>query len=212
MHKINWNKVLKIFVTILIVVIVFLLYTLTDCRTPAVRTRESLYRVAQCICDYVQSNKELPKTLKNLLLRNGHHNTIEDGWGNKIEYNIISDKLVTLMSFGADGKMVYAMLKQPVSTSFDDWMIVSMPSEIGPLQEVWENNIVNPPAFEQVVVNTLRELAKLNPQSHVHLAELYTALNVVYRCPPGPIMALLSSRPWFKHVGDLHFRFEDSSE
>ena len=113
---------------------------------------------------------------------------------------------------GADGGVVYAMLKQPVKTSFDDWMVISMPIEIGPLKEVWEKNIINPPAFEQVVVNTLRELAKLNPQSHVHVAELYSALNVVFRCPPGPIMALLSNRPWFKHLGDLHFRFEDSEE
>ncbi len=113
---------------------------------------------------------------------------------------------------GADGGVVYAMLKQPVSTSFDDWMMIAMPSEVGVLKEVWEKNIINPPAFEQVVVNTLRELAKLNPQSHVHAAELYSALNVVFRCPPGPLMALLSSRPWFKHVGDLHFRFEDSDE
>ena len=105
MHKTNWNKVLKIFVTILTVVIVLFLYALIDCRIPAVRTRESLYRIAQRICDYVQSNREVPKTLKSLSLRNGHHDTIEDGWGNKIEYNIIDDKLVTLMSFGADGKM-----------------------------------------------------------------------------------------------------------
>jgi len=56
----------------------------------------------------------------------------------------------------------------------------------------------------------LLPLAKINPQSHVHVAELYSAVNVVYRCPPGPIMSLLLSRPWFIHVGDLHFRYSDS--
>jgi hypothetical protein len=53
-------------------------------------------------------------------------------------------------------------------------------------------------------------LAKLNPQSHVHASELYTAVNIIRRCPPGPILALLASRPWFIHVGDLHYRFDDS--
>jgi hypothetical protein len=68
------------------------------------------------------------------------------------------------------------------------------------------------PPFERVVGNMVRELAKLNPQSHVHASELYAAVNVVRRCPPGPILALLASRPWFLHVGDLHYRFSDSEQ
>jgi len=58
-----------------------------------------------------------------------------------------------------------------------------------------------------VVTQTLRELAKLNPQSHVHASELYAAVNIVRRCPPAPILAYLASAPWFVHVGDLHYRY-----
>jgi hypothetical protein len=113
---------------------------------------------------------------------------------------------------GADGGVVYATLKQTVMTTFDDWMMVAMPSDISALDQAWMDRAVSPLPFEQVVVDTLRELAKLNPQSHVHAAELYSAVNVIYRCPPGPIMALLLSRPWFIHVGDLHFRYDDRGE
>ncbi|MEJ2758436.1 MAG: hypothetical protein P8046_08165 [Anaerolineales bacterium] len=112
---------------------------------------------------------------------------------------------------GADGGVVYAMLKQPVSTTYDDWMMIAMPADTTPLDEAWKKREHNPLPFEQVVVDTLRELAKLNPQSHVHAAELYSAVNVVYRTPPEPVMALLASRPWFSHVGDLHFRYDDSA-
>lgn len=112
---------------------------------------------------------------------------------------------------GADGGVVYAMLKQPVSTTYDDWMMIAMPADTVALDQAWEDREKNPLPFEQVVVDTLRELAKLNPQSHVHAAELYSAVNVVYRCPPGPILGLLSSRPWFDHVGDLHFRYADTA-
>ena len=66
--------------------------------------------------------------------------------------------------------------------------------------------------FEKIVVNTVRDLVKLNPQSHVHASELYAAVNIIRRCPPGPILALLASRPWFIHVGDLHYRFDDSEK
>lgn len=113
---------------------------------------------------------------------------------------------------GADGGVIYAMLKQPVSTTYDDWMMVTMPADTTALDLAWKKREKSPLPFEQVVVDTLRDLARLNPQSHVHAAELYSAVNVVYRCPPGPILRLLSSRPWFNHVGDLHFRYEDSAE
>ncbi|MDH5506219.1 MAG: hypothetical protein OEZ02_03235 [Anaerolineae bacterium] len=111
---------------------------------------------------------------------------------------------------GADGGVVYAMLKQSVSTTFDQRMVVAMPAEIDPLDQAWKTRDLKPLPFEQVVVDTMRTLAKLNPQSHVHVTELYSAVNVILRCPPGPIMSLLASRPWFSHLGDLHFRSEET--
>jgi hypothetical protein len=79
------------------------------------------------------------------------------------------------------------------------------------LDQVWTDRRAKQPPFERIVVDIVRELTKLNPQSHVHAAELYAAVNLVRRCPPEPILALLNSRPWFVHVGDLHFRFDDSA-
>jgi hypothetical protein len=88
-------------------------------------------------------------------------------------------------------------------------MIVAMPADTAALDQAWKDRETTPFPFEQVVVDTLRDLAKLNTQAHVHIEELYSAINVIYRCPPGPIMSLLMSRPWFVHVGDLHFRYDE---
>ncbi len=112
---------------------------------------------------------------------------------------------------GSDGGIVFAMLKQIVASSFDDRMAIAVP-DVEALDQVWQRVHKERVPFEKIVVNTVRELAKLNPQSHVHASELYAAINVVRRCPPGPILALLVSRPWFVHVGDLHFRFDDSEK
>src|SRR3972149_2197441 len=60
--------------------------------------------------------------------------------------------------------------------------------------------------FAQLVTQTMHELAKVNPQNHVHAVELYSAMNLILRCPPAPLFALLASRPQFQHVGHLHFR------
>ncbi|MBN1146916.1 MAG: hypothetical protein JXA78_06660 [Anaerolineales bacterium] len=110
---------------------------------------------------------------------------------------------------GSDGGVVFAMLKQIVETPYDERMAIAVPDKDA-LDQVWQHMQKEQPPFERVVVNMVREMAKLNPQSHVHASELYAAINVVRRCPPAPILTLLASRPWFIHVGDLHYRLSDT--
>mgnify|MGYP005839222771 CR=1 FL=1 len=110
---------------------------------------------------------------------------------------------------GSDGGIVYAMLKQIVTAAYDERMAIAVP-DVEALDQVWQRIQKERPSFERLVVNTARELTKLNPQGHVHASELYSAINIIRRCPPAPLFALLASRPGFVHVGDLHFRFVDS--
>src|SRR3970282_1320608 len=111
---------------------------------------------------------------------------------------------------GSDGGIVFAMLKQTVTAAYDERMAVAVPG-VENLDSIWTRQHKERQPFERVIVNMVRELAKLNPQSHVHASELYATINIVRRCPPGPMLALLISRPWFTHVGDLHFRFDDAN-
>ena len=110
---------------------------------------------------------------------------------------------------GSDGGIVFAMLKQTVTAAYDERMAVAVP-DVENLDSIWTRQHKERQPFERVIVNMVRELAKLNPQSHVHASELYATINIARRCPPGPMLALLISRPWFTHVGDLHFRFDDA--
>ncbi|HRQ24775.1 MAG TPA: hypothetical protein PLF42_15215, partial [Anaerolineales bacterium] len=64
-------------------------------------------------------------------------------------------------------------------------------------------------SFDDLLLLVMRELAKSNPQGHVHAQELYAAVNLVRRVPPAPIFSALADRPMFKHVGDLHFRLDE---
>lgn len=112
---------------------------------------------------------------------------------------------------GSDGGVVFAMLKQIVQSNFDERMAIAIP-DTSALDEIWEKNRKERPSLEKTVVNIAKELTKLNPQGHVHAVELYAAINVVRRCPPGPILNLLATRSWFEHVGDLHYRFSDTEK
>jgi hypothetical protein len=122
-----------------------------------------------------------------------------------------SREWIRTVLIGSDGGTVFAMLKQVVAAAFDERMAIKVP-DVSALDLVWKKMQKERPPFERVVVGIVRELTKLNPQGHVHASELYAAVNVVQRCPPAPILALLGSRSWFEHVGDLHFRFDDSEQ
>jgi hypothetical protein len=105
---------------------------------------------------------------------------------------------------GADGGLVFAMLKQPITAEFNDRMAIYVP-DFHALDPIWEKKR----PFDELVVSVMREVTKVNPQGHVHAQELYAAVNLVRRVPPAPLFALLASQPRFNHVGDLHFRLEE---
>jgi hypothetical protein len=122
-----------------------------------------------------------------------------------------SREWVRTVLVGSDGGVVFAMLKQVVNAAYDERMAIAIPDPDG-LDVAWKQIQKERIPFEKIIVNTVRDLVKLSPQSHVHASELYAAVNILRRCPPGPILALLASRPWFMHVGDLHYRFDDSEK
>ncbi len=107
---------------------------------------------------------------------------------------------------GADGGMVFALLKQPISAEFNDRMAFVI-SSMEAVDQLWLQDRKRP--FEKLVVDMIREMSKLTPQGHVHAQELYSAVNIVRRVPPAPLFALLGSRPEFTHVGDLYFRLSE---
>lgn len=119
-----------------------------------------------------------------------------------------SREWVRTVLVGSDGGIVFAMLKQLVSGAFDDRMTIAVPDPSA-LDQAWTRMQKEQTPFDKLIVNMVRELAKLNPQSHVHASELYAAINIIRRCPPGPMLASLATQPWFVHVGDMHYRLQD---
>lgn len=111
---------------------------------------------------------------------------------------------------GADGGIVFALLKQQINTPLDEHMgiVLSNPQA---LDSLWEQPKQRQ-TFEQLVMSTMRELSKLNPQGHVHTEELYASVNLLRRCPPTPILQLLKQSPWAHYMGDLYFRIDENND
>jgi hypothetical protein len=117
---------------------------------------------------------------------------------------------IRTVSIDEGGQIGFTMLKQPVGTTYDDLMVVGV-LDVDGLDQAWARGSQKKMAFERLVAHVFRELAKLNPQSTVHAQSLYSALNVLRRVPPGPVLAELATRPYYAHVGDLYWRFEESA-
>lgn len=111
---------------------------------------------------------------------------------------------------GADGGVVFALLKHVISCTFDDRMAIVVP-DVASVDAIWTNSTKQRQPVEKVVLNMMRELGKLNAQGQIHAQELYAAVNVVKRTPPSVILKTLYLEPWAKHLGDLYFRLEEGN-
>lgn len=109
----------------------------------------------------------------------------------------------------AEGRIAFTMQKRPVGVEYDEQMIVAA-DNLSAIDQIWQRTDERKPSLEKVVVDTFRELAKLTTQSAVHARSLYSAVNVIRRVPPTPLFAELVLRPYFVHVGDAYWRFDES--
>ena len=110
---------------------------------------------------------------------------------------------------GADGGIVFAMLKQIVTATFDERMAIAIP-DVDAVDTLWKSGKQRG-NLESTLDLMSQELAKLNPQGHIHAQELYACLNLVRRCPPDLVIYTLSTNSKYQSVGNLYYRFAEIS-
>jgi hypothetical protein len=110
---------------------------------------------------------------------------------------------------GSDGGIVFATLKQNLASEFNERMVIAV-TDVAGVDEAAALLAKKRVPLEQTVSDMMRELIKMNVQGHVHAQELYSAINIVRRCPPAPLLAILAGDKTYKHVGDMHFRMSEA--
>jgi hypothetical protein len=110
---------------------------------------------------------------------------------------------------GTDGDQLhFETAKRAIGADYDDMIIVG----VNNLQEVDSlgNDIQNRQVpLAKLLRNLITELSKHNPQKTVHAKVLYSTLNILRRCPPGPIFATLIANPDFENVGGHYWKLSD---
>ena len=104
-----------------------------------------------------------------------------------------------------EGKISFSMNNKLISTEFDERMAIAI-SDRDQIKSLWQKYLMIP--AEKLVTIFVIELAKLNPQGHVHAQELYAAYNIVKRVSPSYVLHLLENNSEIEHLGDLYFRIK----
>lgn len=112
---------------------------------------------------------------------------------------------IRLAAAGTDNQLHVENQKRAIGAAYDELMIVGA-DDLKAVDDLWMPSGRSGQALPELMRHLMSELSRLSPQRTVHAKTLYSLVNVVKRCPPGPIFAHLVARPEFEHVGGPYWR------
>lgn len=103
--------------------------------------------------------------------------------------------------------MTFEMNKVQITCEYDDYLIVSAedPKDLDAHSQRVEKAGVT---VDELVEQIVPELTKLSPQGTAHAKTVYSAVNMIWRCPPGPVFYALISNRRFRDAGGGFFALE----
>jgi hypothetical protein len=104
-----------------------------------------------------------------------------------------------------DHRLLFENHKRLIGAEYDELMVLGA-DDLKGVDALWMTGDNPSRSLPDLIRDLMTELARLTPQHTVHARTLYSAVNVVRRCPPGPIFATLVARPEFEHVGGPYWR------
>jgi len=104
-----------------------------------------------------------------------------------------------------EGRLTFANFKRSIGAGYDELLILGA-EDLEGVDAIGATARDRRRSLFDIMRDLIPELARLNPQNAVHAKTLYSAVNVIRRCPPGPIFAALVARPEFAHVGGPYWR------
>ena len=109
-----------------------------------------------------------------------------------------------------DNRLRFEETQREVGAGYDELMALDVPAPVG-VDELWRSATTRAVPLEQIMLDVGRELATLMPQGNIHAKTLYSAVNLLRRCPPGPIFTRLDQMIGFEHVGGPYWRMADAN-
>lgn len=98
--------------------------------------------------------------------------------------------------------------RRSIGVDFDELVILGV-DNLDALDTLVKSTQQQRRSLAAILRMVIPELGKLTPQGTAHVKTIYSAVNVIRRCPPGPIMAMLRANPDFEDVGGHYWRLAE---
>ncbi len=95
--------------------------------------------------------------------------------------------------------------KRAIGAEYDELMILGA-DDLAGVDTLFQNASQKKLSLTAILKVIIPPLGGLTPQGTVHAKTLYSAVNVLRRCPPGPIFATLVANPDFQNVGGDYWK------
>ncbi len=110
-----------------------------------------------------------------------------------------------------NNQLAFQMRKRAISCSYDELMILGEEGSEA-IDALWKKVERNGTPLYTLLTNIFPELMKLSSQSAVHIKTLYSAINAVKRCPPGPLLQELTKHSAFVWMGHGYWTYKPSAK
>jgi hypothetical protein len=95
--------------------------------------------------------------------------------------------------------------KRAIGAEYDELMILGA-DDLAGVDALFQQAQQQKKSLASILKTLIPSLGALTPQGTVHAKTLYSAVNVLRRCPPGPIFATLVANPDFQNVGGHYWK------
>ncbi len=111
---------------------------------------------------------------------------------------------------GTNGEqIVFENTKRSIGADYDDLMILGI-DDLAAVDKLVNNTNTQRKSLAAIIRMLIPTLGRLSPQGSVHATTIYSAVNILRRCPPGPILAALTANPDFENVGGHYWKLADA--
>ena len=112
---------------------------------------------------------------------------------------------IPLVERTENNRLRFQSAKRAIGADYDDMIIVGI-NNLPEVDKLGKDLQTSKVTLSELLRSLIAELCKQNPQATVHAKVLYSALNILRRCPPGPMFATLMANPDFEYVGGDYWK------
>ena len=112
---------------------------------------------------------------------------------------------IPLVERTENDRLRFETAQRAIGADYDDLIIVGV-KDLPEVDKLGNEIQTKRVTLSELLRSLLAELSKQTPQGTVHSKVLYSTLNILRRCPPGPMFATLTSNPDFEYVGGNYWK------